>query len=85
MLEADDADQALLFEEQGGGRKAITREPLELPPSDKGWVLVQSFALGVQHIMPIDIDPEPVLRALLADGYYVLDPTVLPQPTGTGQ
>lgn len=75
----------LLFEEQGGGRRAITREPLELPPSTKGWVLVQSFALGVHHIMPIDMEPEPVLRALFADGYYVWDPNALAQPTGTGQ
>ncbi len=85
MSEADETDQALLFEEQGGGRHAITREPLQLPPSEKGWVLVRTFTLGVQHILPIDLDPEPVLRALMADGFYVWDPADVPQPSGTGQ
>lgn len=60
MTDDDGAEQALLFQERGSGRKAITREPLQLPPSDLGWELVQSFTLGVQQVMPIDMDPEPV-------------------------
>ena len=73
MTDVDGAEQALLFQERGSDRKAITREPLQLPPSDLGWELVQSFTLGVQHVMPIDMEPEPVLRGISADGYYVWD------------
>jgi hypothetical protein len=85
MTDDDGAQQALLFQERGSGRKAITREPLQLPPSDLGWELVQTFSLGVQHVMPIDMDPEPVLRGISADGYYVWDTDALPQPSSTGQ
>lgn len=85
MTQTDDVDLALLFQERGSSRKAITREPLELPPSDKGWQLVQTFALGVQHVMPVDLDPEPVLRSIFADGFFVWDSNAVPQPTSTGQ
>lgn len=79
------ADQAFLFEEKGTSRRAVTRAPLQLPPSDQGWELAQTFSLGVQHVMPIDLDPEPVLRAILADGFYVWSDASLPEPSGTGQ
>lgn len=80
-----EADQAFLFSEEGTSRKAITRDPIELPASEQGWRLVQTFTLGVQHIMPIDKEPEPVLRAIFADGFYVWDSAKLPEPSGTGQ
>ena len=85
MTDTDDADRALLFAEHGTNRKAITREPLQLPMSDAGWELVQTFLLGVHHIMPIDMEPEPVIRAIVADGYYVWDESRLPEPSSTGQ
>jgi hypothetical protein len=85
MAEADETNQALLFKERGSTRQAITREPLQLPPSDNGWKLVQTFTLCVQHVMPIDKDPETVLRGISADGFYVWDTDALPQPTTTGQ
>lgn len=80
-----EADQAFLFDEAGSSRRAITRNPMELPASEQGWRLVNTFTLGVQHIMPIDKDPEPVLRAIFADGYYVWDDAILAEPSGTGQ
>jgi len=80
-----DADQAFLFAETGTTRCAITRNPMKLPPSDKGWKLVQSFTLGVQHVVPINVEPEPVIRAIDADGYCVWDENRLPEPKGTGQ
>lgn len=80
-----DADQGFLFAEAGTPRFAITRNPMELPPSDAGWRLVRSFPLGVQHVMPVDKDPEPVLRAISADGYYVWDSSGPSEPAGTGQ
>ena len=85
MSDTDNADTALLFAERGTTRRAITREPLQLPPSEPGWELVQTFLLGVQHIMPIERDPEPVIRAIAADGYYLWDASLLPEPSGTGQ
>ena len=85
MAEADEVDQAFLFAERGSTRRAITRAPLQLPVSDAGWELIQTFALGVQHIMPIDMDPEPVIKGILADGFFVWDEGRLPEPSGTGQ
>ena len=78
----DDVDQAFLFAERATTRKAITRKPLQLPISDTGWELVQTFALGVQHIMPVDMDPEPVIKGILADGFYMWDEGRLPEPSG---
>lgn len=80
-----EADQAFLFAEAGTSRRAITRNPMELPASDQGWRLVKTFTLGVQHVMPIDKEPEPILRAIFADGYYVWDDARLAEPSGTGQ
>lgn len=80
-----DADQAFLFAENGTSRLSITRAPMELPASIAGWTLVQSFTLGVQHVMPIDKDPEPIIRAIFSEGFYVWDSAVLPEPAGTGQ
>ena len=80
-----EADQGFLFDEAGSSRRAITRNPMELPASDQGWRLVQTFALGVQHVMPVDKEPEPVLRAIFAEGFYVWDGAKLPEPSGTGQ
>ena len=81
----DAADRAFLFAERSSSRKAITRQPLQLPPSATEWELVHTFLLGVQHIMPIDMDPEPVIRGIVADGFYVWDEAMLPEPSGTGQ
>ena len=79
-----DADQAFLFAENGTSRLAITRAPMELPESIAGWTLVQSFTLGVQHVMPIDKDPEPIIRAIFSEGFTSGIAPCFPNP-GTGQ
>jgi hypothetical protein len=54
----------------------------DLPPGT--WERIGCFALGVQEILPIDIPPEPALRALKARGFYTW-PMYDRQPTGTSQ
>jgi hypothetical protein len=36
-----------------------------------GWRWRSTFALGVREVMPRPIKPEPVLRGLRGDGYYI--------------
>ncbi len=71
-----DATQADLFRaESDRALHAVTRDPSggNLPPADAsgGWVSAGAFALGVWEAMPVHIAPEPVLRGLMADGYFV--------------
>jgi hypothetical protein len=54
---------------------AITREldganlPADMGPG--GWVMDKEFALGVREAMPVHVAPEPVLRGLKADGFFI--------------
>lgn len=73
---SDDATIAYLFTSGADPLvHAISRErdgcnlPLDVAPA--GWVLEQSFALGVREAIPARIAPEPVLRGLQANGYFV--------------
>ena len=84
----DDATQAYLFRaESDRALHAVTRDPSggNLPSADAsgGWVSVGAFALGVREAMPVRIAPEPVLRGLMADGYFVWRDDG--QPMGTSQ
>jgi hypothetical protein len=72
----DDATQAYLF--RAGSDPilyAVTHDPsgTNLPPLDPEarWEFDREFALGVREAMPIHVAPEPVLRGLLARGYFV--------------
>ena len=72
----DDATRAYLFRASNDPAVyAVTRQPLgaNLPALDgqAEWVLDREFALGVREAMPIHVAPEPVLRGLLADGYFM--------------
>lgn len=72
----DDATRAYLFRASNdSGVFAVTRQRLgdNLPDLDgqAEWVFDQEFALGVREAMPIHVAPEPVLRGLLADGYFL--------------
>jgi len=43
-------------------------------PKDRcaqGWVLRSKFSLGVHEAVPAAIDPEPIIRAIAADGYFL--------------
>ncbi len=54
---------------------AVTRDALgsKLPAHESGreWVLDPEFVLGVREVMPIKVAPEPILRRLAADGYFI--------------
>ena len=68
------ATRAFLFRSRADdGTWAVTREKSgdNLPFATKGWELQREFALGVREPMPVRANPEPVLRALKARGFFV--------------
>jgi len=70
----DDASSAYLFRACNDRMTwGVTHDALgmNLPPIAGGWQLEREFALGVREAMPIQATPEPVLRGLYADGYFV--------------
>jgi hypothetical protein len=72
----NDATRAYLFQASDNPSiYAVTRDALgsNLPDQDSGggWILDREFALGVREVMPIKVAPEPILRGLTADGYFV--------------
>jgi hypothetical protein len=72
----DDATRAYLFRAGGDPTMyAVTHDPkgANLPPLDSAakWRFDQAFVLGVREAMPVHVAPEPVLRGLLAHGYFV--------------
>ena len=80
----NDATRAYLFESSTDPSKhAVTRDVRgsNLPPGT--WTFDREFALGVREVMPINIAPEPVLRGLVADGYFVWSDRS--NPKGTSQ
>ena len=38
---------------------------------EQGWQLQAEFPLGVQEALPTPINPEPVIRGIAANGYFV--------------
>src|SRR5262245_5943995 len=43
-------------------------------PKDRcaqAWVLRSKFSLGVHEPVPAPLDPEPIIRAIEADGYFL--------------
>ena len=36
-----------------------------------GWHFRDAFRLGVHEAMPVAISPEPILRGIKADGYFI--------------
>jgi hypothetical protein len=49
------------------------------------WRLEASFRLGVHEPVPIAIDPEPILRGISAEGYFVCRQANTSKPHGTSQ
>jgi hypothetical protein len=75
-MSLSDVDTAFLFECGADPELlAVTRDPqgLNLPRSCclGGWRLRSAFTLGVEHVVPVAISPEPILRGLQDSGYYV--------------
>ena len=50
-----------------------------------GWILREEFQLSVQHPVPAAIAPEPILRGIAAQGYYIWRSGYAGRPKGTSQ
>jgi hypothetical protein len=37
----------------------------------QGWLLKEEFLLGAHHPAPAAIGPEPILRSVIAKGFYI--------------
>jgi len=70
-----DAQAAFLF--QCGDEELFAISPDKtgdnIPRSSctQGWRLREQFQLGAQAPVPAAINPEPVLRSIIAKGYYI--------------
>ncbi|RUO97364.1 hypothetical protein [Hyphomicrobium sp.] len=82
----DDATKAYLFANTEEPVKAISRdrEGANLPLLRGQWVREGEVTVGVQEPLQVDIDPEPVLRGLRSDGYFIW-PARSIEPFGTSQ
>lgn len=83
----DDARRAFLFETADGLYLAATldRSGRNLPREDgQQWIMQTEFHLGVHEAVPAAIDPEPLLRGLKANGFFVW-PANRTLPFGTAQ
>ncbi|MBS0232128.1 MAG: hypothetical protein JSR99_01440 [Proteobacteria bacterium] len=83
----NDARDAYIFSDESRHVFAVSldRGGRNLPNAETGnWTFVEEFPLGVHEVMPYGIDPEPVLRGLAADGYFVWPAHVI-LPFGTSQ
>jgi len=81
-----DATTAYLYVNSEGLLNAITRQKdgANLPLADGPWTFQNEITLGVQEPLQAGIDPEPVLRGLQAEGYFIW-PMHSIQPFGTSQ
>lgn len=70
-----DASQAYLFQCDDNGLFAVSRDRTgrNIPQGAcaEGWRFLMEFSLGIRESMPMPIDPEPVLRGMRNNGYYV--------------
>jgi len=83
----DDARKAFLFVNSARTLSAVTfeRDGRNLPhPGVCQWNFAREFQLGVQEVIPFGIDPEPILRGMAANGYFVW-PVENMQPFETSQ
>jgi hypothetical protein len=71
----DDATTAYLFQCGESDLFAVSRDQTgaNIPREQcaQGWLLRDRFRLGVHELMPASIEPEPILRGIAADGYYI--------------
>lgn len=82
-----DSTPAFLFESNDRRWLAVSleRDGRNIPFSSGGpWRPRAEFELGVHEVMPVPIDPEPILRGLRAKGYFVW-PAHRTLPFGTAQ
>ena len=69
-----DASTTYLFQCGGEGLFAMspdkTGETLPKSSCAQGWLLRREFQLGTQGPVPALVEPEPIIRAINAKGYY---------------
>ena len=85
----DDAETAYLFqcgtEELFAVSMDKTGARLPRRPCTQGWILREEFQLSVQHPVPMAIAPEPILRGIATQGYYIWRSGYAGRPKGTSQ
>jgi hypothetical protein len=71
----NDATTAFLFQCGESDVFAVSRDRsgANIPTTDcvGGWLLRETFLLGVREPVPAAIEPEPILRGIAADGYFI--------------
>ena len=72
---SNDARPAFMFQCGDSNLWAITLDGsgalLPKDACDGAWLLRREFPLGVHEALPVAIAPEPIIRAIDADGYYL--------------
>ena len=84
---SDDARPAFLFQSDDGALRAVALNAsgIGLPALHEGcWQLLGKFMLGVQEPTPMGVAPEPILRGIVAKGYFVYSTDGV-LPFGTSQ
>jgi hypothetical protein len=84
----DDASAACLFHcRQDPSIHAVSRDRtganIPIPEGVPEWIFDRMITLGVREAMPLHIAPEPVLRGLEADGFFIWKDRS--NPMGTSQ
>jgi hypothetical protein len=82
----EDATKAYLFRDHVERLYAITRSKTgaNLPLLGGDWIFEKEIVLGVQEPLAAGIDPEPALRGMRSEGYFIW-PVEHIEPFGTGQ
>lgn len=82
----EDATRAYLFRDSVERLYAITRSKTgaNLPLLGGEWTFEKEVMLGVREPLGAGIDPEPALRGIRSDGYFIW-PVDNIEPFGTGQ
>lgn len=81
------ARRVFAFKSDEGWLRAVSllKDGGNLPSLAKGhWRSLGEITVGVQEVLPFDIPPEPLLRGLEAQGYFVWD-AAHGLPHGTSQ
>jgi hypothetical protein len=71
----DDATTAFLFQCGSSEWFAVSHDQTgaNIPTTEcvEGWLLRDKFRLGVRESVPAAIEPEPILRGIAADGFFI--------------
>jgi hypothetical protein len=74
----DDSTTAFLFQCGDSEVFAVShdRTGANIPTGEcaEGWLLRKAFRLGVCNPVPAAIQPEPILRGIASDGYFIWRP-----------